>query len=54
VSRKFWHCAFVALVRAFVGWINVAEFKLDVRVHEELLPKIHDGLVFVTVFGASG
>jgi hypothetical protein len=43
VTGKFWRSAFMALVRAFVGWINVAKFKLAMRFHEEFLPKIHDG-----------
>jgi hypothetical protein len=50
VTRKFGRCAFTALVLAFVGWINVAKFKLDIGLHDELLPKIHMALVFVRCF----
>jgi len=44
----------MALVQAFEGWINVAKFKLDIGLHEELLPKIHDGSRLCYMFGSSG
>jgi hypothetical protein len=54
VTRKFRRGAFMALVRAFVGWINVAKFKLEMGLHEELLPEIHDGSRLCYVFASSG
>ena len=53
VTRKFWRSAFMALVRAFVGWINIAKFKLDMGLHDELLTEIHDGPCLCWVFPSS-
>lgn len=43
VKRNFGRSAFMALVRAFVRWINIAKFKVNMGFHDELLTKIHIG-----------